>query len=210
MQIYPNCNHRGLSRASSGTISTAGKNILGSVGRVKTSSTVNTDNISQMTPSVASKASSKSIDMPLLEYYKNRDRYPNKIQKQSQFAPPSMKTIMTPIIQKSINESDRLYSSVANGNKYSTFTPRKNLDFSLPPTEALPPIYSRSKIADLVVYKNGDKTNFNDSHVYLGFSSARKNELASSMKMPKTFNEDIYKDTESVNGQYDKPNHIKS
>ena len=207
MQIYSKHDHKRLSRASSGSLSTTGKNILGSLERAGTKSTVGSEISSQMTPSVFSKPSVNKMYTPLLDYYKNRDRHPNKIQKSSQFAPPSMTTIMTPIITKSVNESDRLYSSVANGDKYSTFTPRNHLTHNMPLVEPIAPSFKRSKMADFAVYKNGDRNTFNDSHFYLGFSSTKRNQLASSLNIPKDCDKGLYKDTESVNGLYDKPNH---
>lgn len=209
MKFQRDTNHRSLSRSSSGVILGAAKNIMTSYDRLGTTSTYGSDLEDEMTASNSSKGLPKNVATPLMEYYKTRDRYPNTIQKTSQFAPPGLKTIMTPIIKKSLDGGENLYSSVSNGAKYSVLTPRRHVSSDLPSIiEKLPPSMSRTKLADIATYQNGDKHTFNDSHFYLGFSSSKRKELASSMKLPKEFTNEVYRDSESVNGLIDKPNHI--
>jgi hypothetical protein len=208
MQINHITSRRTLKKHSSGTMSNAGMSVLGSLDRADTFSTFRSDKDIGMIGSISSRDGSRGLDTPLVEYYKNRDRYPDRIQKTSQFAPPGMKTVMSPIFKKSIDENSRLYSSIGNGSQYTTFTPRTYGTSKFDLSKDLPSVFDKNKVADIAMYKNGDKNTFNDSHLYLGFSSTKRKELASSFKLPQSYQDELYKDTESVNGQYDKPNHV--
>ena len=195
-------------KQNSGTISTAGRHILSSLDRAGTSSTLGSEKDFLGTASTRSRDTLVRESSPLLQYYKNRDRHPEKVQQTSQFSPPGMKHIMTPLIKKSINSSDRIYSSIGNGDKFATFSPRTYDKEKVDLTAEIPPNMTKEKLADMAVYSNGNKNTFNDSHFYLGFSSTKRKELASTFKMPKNYQDEMYRDTESVNGLRDKPNHV--